>query len=121
MLDFNTQQAIRRLHEEGVSQKDIAEHFGISRSTVRSYIINKTKSTYGNGRRKPSIKKKILDSVNKSLLCESFKTTGNNCSLLCKLINSNPEKYGLPKGINISDRTVRRYMDKMDKFMPEHK
>lgn len=118
MLDFNTQQAIRRLHEEGVSQKDIAEHFGISRNTVRSYILNKAKSTYGNGRVKTRIRKQILDSADKSLLCESFTTSGYNVALLCKHINSNPEKYGLPKGINISDRTVRRYMDKL---MPEHK
>lgn len=118
MLDFNTQQAIRRLHEEGVSQKDIAEHFGISRSTVRSYILNKDKSTYGNGRVKHRIRKQILDSADKSLLCKSFTTSGYSCALLCKHINSNPEKYGLPKGLNISDRTVRRYMDKL---MPEHR
>ena len=118
LLDFNTQQAIRRLHEEGVSQKAIAEHYGISRNTVRSYIFNKTKSTYGNGRRKSRIRKQILDSADKNLLCESFKTTGNNCALLCKHINDNPEQYGLPKGLTISDRTVRRYMAKL---MPEYK
>ena len=118
MLDLNTQQAIRRLHEEGFSQKAIAEHFGISRNTVRSYIFHKKKSIYGNGEKVTRNRKQILDSADKRLLCESFETTGNNSALLCKHINNNPELYGLPNGVTISERTVRRYMDKL---MPKHK
>ncbi|MGN8853279.1 helix-turn-helix domain-containing protein [Anaerobiospirillum succiniciproducens] len=38
LLDINKQLLIRRLSNEGLSQREIAKQTGISRTTIRSYI-----------------------------------------------------------------------------------
>lgn len=40
LLDINKQLLIRRLSNEGLSQREIAKQTGISRTTIRSYIYD---------------------------------------------------------------------------------
>jgi len=93
----------RRLHEEGKSYGAIAEILGITRYSARHLAIYKLRVK----KKKTGPKNKINKSINLSMKREIAR------------LNDNHEKINSPKllrnlGLDVSERTVRRQLLKMD-------
>lgn len=108
MLDSNTIQKILRLKSEGHSITQIAAQVNAGRSTILRYIHDpkRGRSTAPrSSKRRHKLEFGCAEAI--QALCEKARC---NSAIIARKINQDPEKYGLPSGFDISDRSVRRYI-----------
>lgn len=110
MIDSHTAMAVARLASEGRSQRSIATQLQIGRTTVQRYIADPTRGLRPDKSQRPKPFK--LDLGDQDKIGNLIMQAKNNCSIITRHLNSNPEKYGLPKGFSVSQRSVLRYARK---------
>lgn len=110
MLSESKRIELRKLHESGLSVKDIAEILEISQPTVRSYLKDESRGVVKKERKRRAC---LLDEADQKALIDTYIQGGYNSKLMSSLINQNPAKYGLDDDFVVSLRTVRRYMSKV--------
>lgn len=106
MLSAKQRQEIRHRHSLGESERSIALSMGINRRTVHAYIQDDTRGL--KVVKRPS-RLSILHSANQSTLLKAYEAVQGNCVVLSRLLQDDPNTYGLPEGFQITDRSVRRF------------
>lgn len=94
MIDPLVRQEIRYRHSLGESERSIAQVLGISRNTVHAYLIDETRGMqiHASARRKS-----ILHQANQDQLQYLFNAVGGNCVVVARILQDDPQAYGLPK------------------------
>ena len=92
MLSESKRIELRKLHEEGISVKDIAEILEISQPTVRSYLKDESRGVVKKERKRRAC---LLDDADQKALIDTYVQGGYNSKLMCSLINQNPAKYAV--------------------------
>lgn len=108
MLNSKKSQNIRRLALDGKSEREIALSLKCSRNTVSRYLKDGTRG-YIKPPEKRSYQKHKLAFGNKDELHKLYKQANGNSRVILRRILTDPEKYGLPVGFEVSERSVRRY------------
>lgn len=112
LLDINKQLLIRRLSNEGLSQREIAKQTGISRTTIRSYISDPERGKVLTRQKSKNPRRiSVMTQGNQEMLKNDYIKSGYNSVILSKFLYEEPAKYGLPEGFNLHVRSIRRYMN----------
>ncbi len=106
MIDPLIRQEIRYRHSLGESERSIARVLGISRNTVHTYLTDETR---GMQLRAPIKRKSILHKADQDRLKYLFNAVGGNCVVVARILQDDPQAYGLPRDLSITERSVRRF------------
>lgn len=106
MIDPAIRQEIRYRHGLGESERSIAKTLRLSRNTVHAYLVDQTRGLVTNS---PAKRRSVLHKADQELLTKLFTTVGGNCVVVARILRDDPETYGLPADLKITDRSVRRY------------
>lgn len=106
MIDPLIRQEIRYRHSLGESERSIARVLGISRNTVHAYLTDETR---GMQLRAPIKRKSILHKADQDRLKYLFNAVGGNCVVVARILQDDPQAYGLPRDLSITERSVRRF------------
>lgn len=106
MIDPLVRQEIRYRHSLGESERSIAQVLGISRNTVHAYLIDETRGMLIHA---PARRKSILHQAKQDQLQYLFNAVGGNCVVVARILQDDPQAYGLPKDLSITERSVRRF------------
>ena len=106
MIDSLIRQEIRYRHSLGESERSIARVLGISRNTVHAYLTDETR---GMQLRAPIKRKSILHKADQDRLKYLFNAVGGNCVVVARILQDDPQAYGLPRDLSITERSVRRF------------
>ncbi|MDY2798158.1 MAG: HTH domain-containing protein [Anaerobiospirillum succiniciproducens] len=118
MLDINKQLLIRRLSNEGLSQREIAKQTGISRTTIRSYISDPERGKVLTRQKSKTPRRiSVMTQGNQEMLKNDYIKSGYNSVILSKFLYEEPAKYGLPEGFNLHVRSIRRYIVACQPFL----
>ena len=107
MISSSTASAVARMASEGASGRNIARALGIGRATVRRYLQDPDRGMHPEKLMRPKPFK--LDSGDAEKLQALVREAKGNCSIVCRRINDNPSKYGLPSDFTVSQRAVSRF------------
>ena len=107
MISSSTASAVARMASEGASRRNIARTLGIGRATVRRYLQDPDRGMRPEKLMRPKPFK--LDAGDAGKLQGLVREAKGNCSIVCRRINDNPSKYGLPCDFSVSQRAVSRF------------
>lgn len=107
MIPSSIASAVVRMSAAGKSKRTIARALGIGRATVRRYVQDPVRGMAPAKLARPKPFK--LDAGDAGKLQALIREAKGNCSIVCRRINDNPGKYGLPCGFSVSQRAVSRF------------
>lgn len=126
MIDPAIRQEIRYRNSLGESERSISKALGVSRNTVHAYLIDQKR---GMVIHVPGKRKSILHKANQDRLKDLFTAVGGNCVVIARILKDDPQTYGLPTDLSITERSIRRFfsthyphlrVDPQPTFQPFH-
>lgn len=126
MIDPAIRQEIRYRNSLGESERSISKALGVSRNTVHAYLIDQKR---GMVIHVPGKRKSILHEANQDRLKDLFTAVGGNCVVVTRILKDDPQTYGLPTDLSITERSIRRFfsthyphlrVDPQPTFQPFH-